>query len=151
MALFSCSVSENQQCGHLRCLICAPIPSLSMGCSFNLGCSSISPAPLLYLINSFTFTSTSLPSKTPEALGASQSSSVPQLCTLIGPGTSCTLSWPQCVFTYLLIIWLSNFPKNSLATWELGPCVFGLTINSSRPGIIPGNSRHLGILTWLNN
>ena len=61
MALFSCSASENRQHGRLRCLIRAPIPSLSLGCSFNLECSSTSPAPLLYLINSLTFTSTSLP------------------------------------------------------------------------------------------
>ena len=38
-----------------------PMPSLYMGCSINLGYSSTSSVPLLYLVNSFPFTLTSFP------------------------------------------------------------------------------------------
>ena len=38
-----------------------PMPNLYMGCSINLGYSSTSSVPLLYLVNSFPFTLTSFP------------------------------------------------------------------------------------------
>lgn len=79
------------------------------------GCPTCIPALpqslYFYLVNSFAFT---LNFDYLEGDSLTSHSNA-QECALMSLYTSCTLSWPQCVFTYFLVIWLSHSPKNTLA------------------------------------
>lgn len=113
------------------------IPSLCMGCPISLACSPTNQHLISFTGLTHPFTS-DLASLQKPCWHPSQSHCA-QLCALWGR-PPCTLSWPQCALTHLLIVCLNSF-KNSPATEELG-----LTMNSSRPSIVSENRRH-----WMNN
>lgn len=117
-------------------------PSLCMGRPISLACSPTNPHLISFtgLTHPFTSDITSLQ----KPCWHPSQSHCAQLCALWGP-SSLYIVLTTAALTHLLIVCLNSF-KNSLATEELGLCVFWLTMNSSRPSIVFENRRD-----WMNN